>query len=90
MSDVEAPKELRPLLAESPPSRLTTIVDVGANPVNEPPGRLLREIGACRIAGFEPEAKAFAALQKAKGPNEVYYNQAIGAGPHNAADHGAG
>jgi FkbM family methyltransferase len=80
VSDLEVPKELQLLIAEIPPSRLTTIVDVGANPVNEPDYRLLRDIGACRVVGFEPEAKAFAALERARRPNETYFNLAIGDG----------
>jgi FkbM family methyltransferase len=75
-----APPELALLLAEAAPSRLTTIVDVGANPVNEPPYHRLRQLDACHVVNFEPEAKAFAALQAAKRPNDTNYNLAVGDG----------
>jgi len=71
---------LQLLLREVPPSRLTTIVDVGANPVNEPPYHALRQLQACHIIGFEPEAKAFAALEAGRGPNETNFNLAVGDG----------
>lgn len=80
MASVKIPAELALLLREAAPSRLTNIVDVGANPVNEPPYHLLRQIGAAHITGFEPEAVAFAALQAAAGPQETNYNLAVGDG----------
>ncbi|MGL4235471.1 FkbM family methyltransferase [Tabrizicola sp.] len=80
MQDPKAPAELQLLLDELKPSRITTIVDVGANPINEPPYHLLRQLNACHVVNFEPEAKAFAALQAAKRPNETNYNHAVGDG----------
>jgi len=76
----KAPGELQLLLDEIAPGRLTTIVDVGANPVNEPPYHQLRQLGACHVVGFEPEARAFAALEAARRPNETNYNLAVGDG----------
>ena len=60
--------------------RKTTVVDVGANPANEPPYAALRRAGACTVVGFEPLPEAFAALDRDKGPDEVYYNAAVGDG----------
>lgn len=80
MASPKAPAELALLLKEARPSRLTTIVDVGANPVNEPPYHQLRALGACHVVNFEPEAKAFAALEAAKRANETNYNLAVGDG----------
>ncbi|MEL6682272.1 MAG: FkbM family methyltransferase, partial [Pseudomonadota bacterium] len=56
------------------------IVDVGANPLENPPFKKLVETGLCRVHGFEPQAQAFARLQETKGPNEDYENCAVGDG----------
>ena len=80
MPELDPPNDLKLLLAEIVPSRLTTIVDVGANPVNEPAYKMLRDLQACHVVGFEPEAKAFAALDRTKRPNETNFNHAIGDG----------
>jgi FkbM family methyltransferase len=61
-------------------SALPTIVDVGANPLDDPPYKALLDAGLCRVHGFEPQAYAFARLQKAKGPLEDYVNCALGDG----------
>jgi FkbM family methyltransferase len=83
LADPIAPKDLALLLSEIRPSRLTTIVDVGANPVHEPPYHLLRDVGACHVIGFEPEAEAFARLETARRPNETNFNLTVGDGkPH--------
>lgn len=80
MNACTAPDELQLLLHEAAPSRLTTIVDVGANPVNEPPYSLLRALNACQVVSFEPEAKAFADLEKTRRHNEKNFNVAVGDG----------
>jgi FkbM family methyltransferase len=68
------------LLAELAPARLTTVVDVGANPINPAPYSALLKRGGAHVVGFEPQAEAFAALQAAKGPNETYFPLAVGNG----------
>jgi FkbM family methyltransferase len=68
------------LLGLLPFARLTTFCDVGANPISEPPYLGLLRAGACRVVGFEPNPEAFAELEKAKGPNEIYFPQAVGDG----------
>ncbi|MBL4927879.1 FkbM family methyltransferase [Fuscibacter oryzae] len=60
--------------------RLTTITDVGANPVNPAPYSALLAAGGCRIVGFEPQPSAYAALQKRPSPNETYFPVAVGDG----------
>lgn len=76
----EFPKELELLLMHAAPTRKTTIVDVGANPVNLPPYDLLRRLDACNVVGFEPEETAFAELEKARRHNETNFNLAVGDG----------
>ncbi|WP_164726810.1 FkbM family methyltransferase [Shimia sediminis] len=62
------------------PERLTRIVDVGANPVNDPPYKALLEMGSCEVWGFEPHPEAFEALQNVENPNVHYLPFAVGAG----------
>jgi len=62
-------------------SRLTHIVDVGANPIDGPtPYKPLQDRNLCRITGFEPQASALEELNKTKGPNVTFYPYAIGDG----------
>ncbi|MDO8983652.1 FkbM family methyltransferase [Cypionkella sp.] len=68
------------LLAALAPARKTTIVDVGANPIYAPDYADLLRVGGCKVVGFEPQAAAFAELQKNKGPDETYYPFAVGTG----------
>lgn len=70
----------RLLLAVLPRPRLTSILDIGANPVHPPPYAALLAAGGCRITGFEPQERAFAALQATRGPLEDYHPHAIGNG----------
>ena len=56
------------------------ILDVGANPVNEPPYAAMLEAGRCKVYGFEPHKGAFDELMANKGPNEHYFNSAVGDG----------
>ena len=74
------PRALRYLLGVLPMTRLTTFCDVGANPIHEPPYAALLRAGACRVVGFEPSPEPFAELEKTKGPNEIYFPQAVGDG----------
>ena len=74
----EAPVRL--LLAELHPARPTTIVDVGANPINEAPYSALLKLGGCHVVGFEPQDAAYQALLKTKTAQETYYPFAVGNG----------
>ncbi len=61
--------------------RLTTIVDVGANPVDgDPPYKTLLDLGLAAVVGFEPQAEALASLNLRKGSNETYLPYAVGRG----------
>lgn len=63
------------------PSRLTDVVDVGANPIDgEPPYAPMLSAGLCRVTGFEPQPDALAELQSRKGPGERYLPYAVGDG----------
>ena len=67
------------------PSRLTHVVDVGANPCDggKPPYLSMLNAGICRVTGFEPQQEALVALQRTHGPNELYLPYAVGDGsPH--------
>lgn len=66
------------LLSRLAPSRLFTILDIGANPVNVPAYRKLLESGGCHVVGFEPQEDAYQALVAAAGPNESYVKAAVG------------
>jgi FkbM family methyltransferase len=62
-------------------SRLTHVVDIGANPIEgAPPYRPLLDAQLCRITGFEPQASALAELNLRKGVNETYFPYAVGDG----------
>ncbi len=74
------PPHVQVLLRSLNFDRPATIVDVGANPVNEAPYTALLKAGGCRVVGFEPQDDAFAALQVAKTPNETYFPHAVGDG----------
>jgi hypothetical protein len=68
------------------PSRLTHVVNIGANPFDAgdgPPYRQMLEAGLCHVTGFEPEREAFHLAQQACGPNESCLPYAVGDGnPH--------
>ena len=84
MSDSPAQPDLPPavrlLLDRLPFPRRTAVVDVGANPIHPAPYSGLLKAGGCSVTGFEPQQRAFAALQKQKGPNETYFPFAVGDG----------
>lgn len=60
--------------------RLPAIVDVGANPLDQPVYRPLLDAGLCAVHGFEPQKEAFHKLQDSKGRGETYHNVAVGDG----------
>lgn len=63
------------------PARLTSVVDVGANPIDgDPPYKPLLARRLCRVVGFEPQPDALARLNSAKGDLETYLPHAIGDG----------
>jgi FkbM family methyltransferase len=63
------------------PSRLTAIVDVGANPIDgDPPYKTMLQKGLCRVIGFEPQPAALAALNLKKSDRETYLPHIIGDG----------
>lgn len=63
------------------PSRLTAVVDVGANPIDgDPPYKPMMEGGLCTIVGFEPQEKALALLNDRKGTLERYFPYVVGDG----------
>lgn len=64
------------------PSRLTHVVDVGANPLDggKPPYLPMLSAGLCHVTGFEPQPKELLALQLTRGPNELYLPYAVGDG----------
>lgn len=66
------------LLSRLAPSRLLTILDIGASPINKPAYGKLLASGGCHVIGFEPQADAYQALVAAAGPNESYVNAAVG------------
>lgn len=70
----------RLLLDHLPFARSTTVVDVGANPINDVPYAALLAMGGCQVIGFEPQPEAFAALQAQKSASETYFPFAVGDG----------
>lgn len=60
------------------PERLTRIVDVGANPINDPLYANLLNMGYCEVWGFEPQEQAFQALMEASVPNTHFVQKAVG------------
>ncbi len=64
------------------PSRLTHVVDVGANPLDggKPPYLPMLSAGLCHVTGFEPQVMVLLALQLTHGPNELYLPYAVGDG----------
>jgi FkbM family methyltransferase len=56
------------------------VLDVGANPLEEPSYKGLLDLGLARVTGFEPQPAALAELNRTKGPNETYLPYAVGDG----------
>ena len=62
-------------------SRLTAVVDIGANPIDgAPPYKEMLQAGLCTVTGFEPQPDELAELQSRKGPLETYLPHAVGDG----------
>jgi FkbM family methyltransferase len=63
------------------PSRLTNIVDIGANPIDgNPPYKRLLESRLCRVIGFEPQIGALDRLNSRKSDLECYLPYVVGDG----------
>lgn len=62
------------------PERLTNVVDIGANPLDDPPYKPMLDAKLCLVHGFEPQPHAYAELLKIKSPLETYYQCAVGSG----------
>jgi FkbM family methyltransferase len=75
---MSTPHDLARLLSMS---RLTHVVDIGANPIEgAPPYKPLLDAQLCRVTGFEPQATALAELNRKKGAYETYLPYAVGDG----------
>ncbi|MDQ2088657.1 FkbM family methyltransferase [Marimonas arenosa] len=68
------------LLEALRPERRTRVVDIGANPLDDPPYGALLRIGGCELWGFEPQKPAFDRLVATAGETEHYVNAAVGQG----------
>ena len=62
------------------PERRVRIVDVGANPVNEPPYTPMLTAGCAEVYGFEPQKGAYEALMQEATAHTTFVNAAVGAG----------
>jgi FkbM family methyltransferase len=70
-----------PLIALISPSRLTAVIDIGANPIDgDPPYKPMLVEGLCTVTGFEPHTAAREELLRRKGPLETYLPDAIADG----------
>ncbi len=62
-------------------TRLTSVVDIGANPIDGyPPYKMMLERRLCRVIGFEPQESALAALNARKSDLETYFHHVVGSG----------
>ncbi len=62
-------------------SRLSSVLDIGANPIDgDPPYKAMLESALCTVTGFEPQDQALAELERRKGPLETYLPHAVGDG----------
>lgn len=62
-------------------SRPTSIIDIGANPIDGPPPyKEMLDYGLCTVTGFEPQTEALTVLEAHKGPLERYRPEAVGDG----------
>lgn len=74
----DEPDLLRDLIQ---PARLTSVVDVGANPIDgEPPYKAMLQRRLCTVIGFEPQDEALAVLNARKSDLESYYHYVVGNG----------
>ncbi len=74
------PDRAKALIDILKPARMTRVVDIGANPLDETPYKGLLSIGGCDVWGFEPQEQAFDRLIANKGPHENYICAAVGDG----------
>jgi FkbM family methyltransferase len=62
-------------------SRPSSIVDIGASPVDgRAPYKEMLDYGLCTVTGFEPQERPFAFLEQRKGPLERYLPHVVGDG----------
>lgn len=63
------------------PEKLTTIVDIGANPIDgDPPYKQMLQRELCQVIGFEPQQDALQELLQNKGSQETYLPYGVGDG----------
>jgi FkbM family methyltransferase len=63
------------------PQRLTSVVDIGANPIDgDPPYKEMLRQRICHVTGFDPHPNALTRLNAAKSNLETYLPYAIGDG----------
>jgi FkbM family methyltransferase len=63
------------------PQRLTSVVDIGANPIDgDPPYKKMLQQRICRLIGFDPHPEALAQLNNSKSDLETYLPYAVGDG----------
>ncbi len=64
------------------------VVDIGANPIDgDPPYAALLRAGHAEVVGFEPNRAALEALDRRKGPREIYLPHAVGDGRRHTLRH---
>jgi FkbM family methyltransferase len=63
------------------PQRLTSVVDIGANPIDgDPPYKEMLQQRICRVTGFDPQPDVLTRLNAAKSDLETYLPYAVGDG----------
>jgi FkbM family methyltransferase len=63
------------------PQRLTSVVDIGANPIDgDPPYKEMLQQRLCRVTGFDPQPDALTRLNASKSDLETYLPYAVGDG----------
>ncbi|WP_418004871.1 FkbM family methyltransferase [Mycobacterium sp. PDNC021] len=62
-------------------SRLSSVLDIGANPIDgDPPYQEMLESALCTVIGFEPQEAALGELERRKGAREKYLPHVVGDG----------
>jgi FkbM family methyltransferase len=75
------------------PQRLTSVVDIGANPIDgDPPYKEMLRQRICRVTGFDPQPDVLTRLNASKSDLETYLPYAVGDGGTHTLKicHGAG
>ena len=63
------------------PDRLTSVVDIGANPIGSaPPYQHMLEKRLCRVIGFEPQPEASTRSTRTRAISETYLPYVVGDG----------